>query len=112
MFYIPLLKTSSLQKKPTLTLAVEKSVTNAQSFRVNLKCYLGFGSESLFFAAAFDHYDKFSLGGLFGIVCREFGERASLKFFKLFAYLSCKTCSSVFAKGLLELFEGFGYAVG
>ena len=28
------------------TLAVEKSVTNAQSFRVNLKCYLGFGSES------------------------------------------------------------------
>ena len=47
MFYIPLLKTSSLQKKtPTLTLAVEKSVTNAQSFRVNLKCYLGFGSES------------------------------------------------------------------
>ena len=28
------------------TLVVEKSVTNAQSFRLTLKCYLGFGSES------------------------------------------------------------------
>ena len=32
------------QKKTTFV--VEKVVTNAQSFRLTLKCYLGFGSES------------------------------------------------------------------